>query len=272
MIRQGLLLMSLLWQPAWSLPQESRVPGGIALVPLPAAIPADASVTLDGHPVWITPDNEQGRIAVVGIPLTALPGPLSLEVITKSDSPPIVIEITAKTYPEQRITLPTQEHVTPSEQNLARYAREAREQQAVYQRFRPASGSWPRFIIPTAGPYSSPFGLRRYFNDEPRAPHAGLDIAAPAGREVVAPTDGVIAQTGDYFFNGRTVMIDHGNGLISMLCHLDRISVTIGQVVRQSEVIGTVGKTGRATGPHLHWTVSLNNARIDPLLLLPATP
>lgn len=271
-MRPGLLLMTLLWQPAWSLPQESRVPGGIALVPVPATLPADARMTVDGHPVWIAPDMQLGRVAVVGIPLATPPGPLVLDVEAGERRQSLVIEISAKTYPEQRITLPTQEHVTPSEQNLARYAREANEQQAVYRRFSPAATQWPRFIIPTAGPYSSPFGLRRFFNDEPRAPHAGLDIAAPTGQAVKAPADGIIAQTGDYFFNGRTVMIDHGNGLISMLCHLERISVSIGQQVRQGEAIGTVGKTGRATGPHLHWTVSLNNARIDPLLLLPATP
>jgi len=131
---------------------------------------------------------------------------------------------------------------------------------------------WPRFIQPVAGPYSSPFGLKRFFNGEARAPHAGLDIAAPEGRPVQAPADGVVAQTGDYFFNGRTVLIDHGNGLVSMLCHLSEIRVQKGQQLKQGEVIGTVGKTGRATGPHLHWTVSLNDARIDPLLLLPAKP
>ena len=78
----------------------------------------------------------------------------------------------------------------------------------------------------------------------------------------------MVVQTGDYFFNGRTVMIDHGNGVISMLCHLSRISVTGGQPVKRGETVGKVGKTGRATGPHLHWTVSINNARVDPQLLL----
>ncbi|MGB4343284.1 MAG: M23 family metallopeptidase, partial [Moraxellaceae bacterium] len=92
------------------------------------------------------------------------------------------------------------------------------------------------------------------------------------GEPVHAPAAGMVAMTGDYFFNGRTVMIDHGNGLISMLCHLSEITVTKGQNIRQGDIIGKVGKTGRATGPHLHWTVSLNDARIDPLLLLPATP
>lgn len=268
----SVLMLSLLSAGAWSLPRESRVPGGIALVPLSADLPADARITLEGHPVWVAPHARQGRVAVVGIPLTVPAGPLALAIESAGLRQSLVIDISAKDYPEQRITLPTQEHVTPSEQNLARYAQEASEQQAVYRRFTPAPGHWLAFIIPTGGPYSSPFGLRRFFNDEPRAPHAGLDIAAPLGQKVIAPAAGVVAQTGDYFFNGRTVMIDHGNGLVSMLCHLDRIGVRIGQQLQQGDTIGTVGKTGRATGPHLHWTVSLNNARIDPLLLLPATP
>jgi murein DD-endopeptidase MepM/ murein hydrolase activator NlpD len=110
--------------------------------------------------------------------------------------------------------------------------------------------------------------LRRFFNGEPRNPHAGVDIAIAEGTPAWAPADGTVVQTGDYFFNGRTVMIDHGNGVISMLCHLSRIEVKAGDRVRQGQTIGRVGKTGRATGPHLHWTVSINNARVDPLLLL----
>jgi len=251
---------------AHALPQESRVPGGIALLPLPAD---SHSATLDGKPVFITRDTAGNATAVVGIPLAATPGPLQLDL---GGGHTLRFEVGAKDYPEQRITLPSQKHVTPSEENLARYAREAKEQAEVYKAFRRIEMGWPRFIQPVAGPYSSPFGLKRFFNGEARAPHAGLDIAAPEGRPVQAPADGVVAQTGDYFFNGRTVLIDHGNGLVSMLCHLSEIRVQKGQQLKQGEVIGTVGKTGRATGPHLHWTVSLNDARIDPLLLLPAKP
>lgn len=256
---------------AWALPQENRVPGGIALLRLPA-LPENARLTLKGNPVWTLPAEKGEQIAIIGIPLDTPPGALTLQVESPTGSQQIDVTIDAKDYPEQRITLPTQKHVTPSEENLTRYAREAREQLAIYQSFNTTGSSWPTFIIPVRGPYSSPFGLRRFFNNESRAPHAGLDIAAPAGLAVKAPADGVVAQTGDYFFNGRTVMIDHGNGLISMLCHLSKISVQKGQQIKRGDVIGKVGKTGRATGPHLHWTVSLNNARIDPMLLLPAAP
>ncbi|HQV40662.1 MAG: peptidoglycan DD-metalloendopeptidase family protein [Moraxellaceae bacterium] len=255
----------------WALPQESRVPGGIALLRLPT-LPEGARLTLKGNPVWTLPSEKGEQIAIIGIPLDTPAGELALQIESSTGNQQIDVTVDAKDYPEQRITLPTQKHVTPSEENLARYAREAREQLAIYQSFNTTGSNWPTFIIPVRGPYSSPFGLRRFFNNEPRAPHAGLDIAAPAGLAVQAPADGVVAQTGDYFFNGRTVMIDHGNGLISMLCHLSKISVQKDQQIKRGDVIGKVGKTGRATGPHLHWTVSLNNARVDPILLLPAAP
>jgi murein DD-endopeptidase MepM/ murein hydrolase activator NlpD len=256
---------------AWSLPQESRIPGGIALLTLPA-LPQGTRLTLNGQQVWTLPVDKGQHMAIVGIPLDTPPGALIMQLESTTETRQIELFIATKDYPEQRITLPTQAHVTPSAENLARYAREASEQQAVYKTFRTTTGTWPAFVLPTSGPFSSPFGLRRFFNNEPRAPHAGLDIAAPEGQAVNAPADGVIAQTGDYFFNGRTVMIDHGNGLISMLCHLSDIRVQKGQQVKQGDTIGAVGNTGRATGPHLHWTMSLNNARIDPLLLLPVTP
>jgi murein DD-endopeptidase MepM/ murein hydrolase activator NlpD len=123
--------------------------------------------------------------------------------------------------------------------------------------------------MPTQGAPTESFGLKRFFNGEARAAHLGMDIPAAEGRAVMAPAQGVVVQTGDYFFNGKTVMIDHGHGLISMLCHLSKITSAIGDAVMQGDIIGLVGHTGRATGPHLHWTLSLNNARIDPLLVLP---
>ena len=122
-------------------------------------------------------------------------------------------------------------------------------------------------LKPVDGPYSSAFGLKRFFNGQARKPHSGIDIAAPEGAPIMSPADGTIALTGDFFFNGNSVFIDHGQGLISMMCHLSRIDVKEGDVVKQGDLLGAVGKTGRATGPHLHWTVSLNNARVNPKLL-----
>lgn len=259
---------------AFAAPQESRVPGGIALLPLPASLPADVQARYDGRPVFIDQNASGERHLVVGIPLDAPLGDATVDLQSAAQAQalePLHFTIADKAYPEQHITLPPNDkHVHPSRRQLARYAREAKEQRAVYEAFSARQEAWPDFIMPTKGEPNPSFGKKRFFNGEPRAPHLGMDIPAPQGQAVVAPADGVVAQTGNYFFNGRTVMIDHGQGLVSMLCHLSKIEVKPGQQVKQGDVIGRVGHTGRATGPHLHWTASLNNARIDPLLLLPA--
>ncbi|MDP1775921.1 MAG: M23 family metallopeptidase, partial [Moraxellaceae bacterium] len=186
--------------------------------------------------------------------------------------PLMTVNVTKFTYPEQRLRMKETKYVSPSKQQLERYSREAQEQQAAYRVFRQeaATDAWPTFRWPLVGRLSSPFGLQRFFNDEPRAPHVGLDIAGPTGAAVVAPADAVVALTGDFFFNGRTVILDHGRGLFSMLCHFSEIAVKQGDVIKAGDLVGKVGATGRATGPHLHWTVSLNDQRIDPSYLLPS--
>jgi murein DD-endopeptidase MepM/ murein hydrolase activator NlpD len=125
------------------------------------------------------------------------------------------------------------------------------------------------FIRPVKGELSSQFGLRRYFNGEPRSPHVGIDVAVARGTPVKASGQGQVLAVGDYFFNGKTIFIDHGNGLITMYCHLDRIGVKAGDTVRKGQRIGRSGMTGRATGPHLHWSVILNGAMVDPELFVP---
>lgn len=255
-----------------ALPQESRTLGGIALIPLPEYAPLDVQVLFNeiNAPIITT---SHGRTAVVGIPLSATVGEATLQLMANDFSDSINFTIANKDYPEQRITLKDTNKVSPNEEELARYAREATEQKAVYKTFTPSSSNnWPTFQMPVRGEFSSPFGLKRFFNGEARDPHSGLDIAAAEGKTVYSPANGMVAQTGDYFFNGQTVMINHGQGVISMLCHLSKINVTIGQILKRGDAIGKVGHTGRATGPHLHWGLSINNARVNPLLVITPTP
>lgn len=247
------------------LPQNSLRPGGIAVIELQ---PHVTQVSLNQLPVAILKDNNK-RYAVVGIPLSSPLGELKVQINTADNQhSEQSIQINDYPYAQQRLVVKEDKYVNPDQEQLDRYKREADEQNSVYRSFTSGAESFPHFIAPTKGKFSNSFGKKRFFNGEPRAPHSGLDIPAPQGQKVIAPADGVIAATGNYFFNGNTVMIDHGHGIVSMLCHLSAINVKKGDVVKQGDVIGLVGKTGRVTGAHLHWSVSLNDARVDPQLVL----
>jgi murein DD-endopeptidase MepM/ murein hydrolase activator NlpD len=159
--------------------------------------------------------------------------------------------------------------VEPNKEDLARIARERERIEAALGHF--SADRVPDLALraPVAGPRSSSFGLRRYFNDQPRNPHSGMDIAASTGSVVSSPAPGRVLDSGDYFFNGNTVFVDHGQGVVTMYCHLSRIDVQAGDEVDAGTPLGLVGATGRVTGPHLHWGVAVNRALVDPALFLP---
>lgn len=207
---------------------------------------------------------------MVGIPLSAKPGKQVLT-IENSGAEPLLkeFEIVDKKYVTQRLTIKDQRKVTPSEEDMVRIDKEKIEiSEALALWNEQLLADNLSFTLPAQGKLSSSFGLRRIFNGEARSPHSGLDISAPEGTPIIAPADGKIIRTGDYFFNGNSVFIDHGQGLVTMYGHMATITVNDGQSVKRGEQIGTVGMTGRATGPHLHWGVSLNDARVDPSLFL----
>jgi murein DD-endopeptidase MepM/ murein hydrolase activator NlpD len=265
---------SLLMLPCISaaLPRDSvPVPGGVAIIELPAGVDP-ASVRYNGRRVLVT-QRDANHIAAVGLSLGTKPGRYRLQAKDQQGKAlAIGFEVGAKDYEEQRITIEDKRKVNPEQRDMERINREKKLIDAALEHWSDNAAVVTQFQKPVEGETSSVFGLRRFFNDQPRNPHSGLDIAAAGGTPIRAPAPGTVLETGDFFFNGNTVLIDHGQGLVTMYCHLSAIDVQAGATVQTGDVIGKVGMTGRVTGPHLHWGVSLNDARIDPGLFLPPAP
>ncbi|ALG69397.1 peptidoglycan DD-metalloendopeptidase family protein [Beggiatoa leptomitoformis] len=242
------------------------VAGGIAWVTLNnhnPSIPPDVRYNGKRTAVWF---DGQTWIALVGIPLaTAIGSQTLIESDTNTSYP---FKVFDKKYAEQRLTLKNKRQVDPEPDDLRRIeAENKRVQTALNPPWRATRFPLP-LLKPVDGKFSSPFGLRRFFNGQARKPHSGLDISAGAGVEIRSPADGVIVEIGDFFFNGNSVFIDHGYGIVTMYCHMSEIDVAVGQQVYAGQSIGKVGMTGRATGPHLHWGVSFNGTMIDPMLVI----
>jgi murein DD-endopeptidase MepM/ murein hydrolase activator NlpD len=242
------------------------VPGGVAVVDLGPASQAPKA-TWQGKPVLVVKDQDARWLAIVGIPLTIKPG-TSQQVNSGGRNLPFTVG--SKKYPEQHITLKNQRQVNPNPDDLKRIEQELDVQVRAYRSFTPGTPSNLLLDKPVNGPLSSKFGVRRFFNGEERNPHAGLDFAVPAGTPIKSPAAGKVILIGNYFFNGNTVFVDHGQGFISMFCHMSKIDVKVGDTVPRGGVVGRVGSTGRATGPHMHWNVSLNDARVDPAIFINA--
>jgi len=253
---------------ALDLPRESRVPGGVAILDLGAAPASPGTVTFNGHGAPVLQAGS-AWVAVVGIPLDAKPGRLTAELHESGGATrSIEFSVADKQYEEQRLKVANQRHVEPNEQDLERIGRERQRIDAALGNFDPDRTPSLLLRAPIDGRRSSSFGLRRFFNDQPRNPHSGMDIAAPSGTPILSPAPGRVTDTGDYFFNGNTVFVDHGQGVVTMYCHLSRIDVKPGDEVDTGTPLGLVGATGRVTGPHLHWGVAVNRALVDPALFL----
>ncbi len=264
----GMLFWSATGMAQW--PRANPVPGGIAILPVGTTSATAPTVYFQGNRVLVA---QQGATwqAVVGLPLDLTPGDQSISA-TDADGTLREIHFTVepKEYATQYLTLSNKRQVNPTAKDMQRIRKDQAAINDAFTTWSPRDNMDLALDLPLNGQRSSSFGLRRFFNKQPRQPHSGMDIAATQGTLIRAPADGTVLRTGDYFFNGNSIFLDHGQGLISMYNHLHKIGVQPGQIVKRGEVIGEVGRTGRVTGAHLHWGISLNNSRVDPALFLPA--
>ncbi|MEA3372304.1 MAG: peptidoglycan DD-metalloendopeptidase family protein [Campylobacterota bacterium] len=251
----------------FALPQQALVPGGVAVIEIDDYKPG-TKISFNGKKTTLF--EEDGKFyALAGISLGSKPGSYKISIADpsgkKASSSVNVIE---KKYEEQHLTIKNKRKVNPNSDDMERIGREG----VIKKK---AKNHWSdmlpdvSFVWPTEGRISSVFGLRRFFNEQERRPHSGLDIAAPEGTPIIASADGTVLETGDFFFSGNMIFIDHGHGLVTLYAHLSRIDVKAGQKVKKGELIGAVGETGRVTGPHLHFSVLINSVSVEPTCFLP---
>jgi murein DD-endopeptidase MepM/ murein hydrolase activator NlpD len=205
----------------------------------------------------------------VGLSLDTVPGAKMLDVdIPGSTDIHVGFMVSPKTYAEQDLTIANPEMVNPTPEQLKRIDREQQHLAKVTATWLELHRPGLSFIWPVKGPETSTFGLKRVLNGEAKSPHSGIDIAAPTGTAVEAPADALVADVGNYYYCGKTLTLDMGQGLFSVYCHLSKIKVSPGQRVKQGQLVAKIGATGRTTGPNLHWTVRLNEVPVDPHVFL----
>jgi murein DD-endopeptidase MepM/ murein hydrolase activator NlpD len=228
-----------------------------------------SKVTLDGRAVRVAPDGS----FIFGFGRDA-PGKVALDIVSPDGAREHQdLEVAARHYDVQRINGLPEQQVTPDAATLERIKREA----ATINAARGADSDQLAFETklrwPVIGPISGVYGSQRILNGEPRAPHAGVDIAAPRGTPIIAAAAGVVTLAEkDLFFTGGTVIIDHGYGLATTYQHMDRVDVSVGEHVAAGQPIGLLGATGRVTGPHLHWALNWYEVRLDPMLAVGPMP
>jgi len=262
-----LLLLFLAGASPAALPIHTAKPGGIAIIAVGQGV--KPPTVLFGEVRALVIHQESTWYAVIGIPLSHPVGTASISV-TENDRAgrSINFEIVSYAYREQHLNV-SRSYVEPDAATLERIFGERKIIDAALNHWENSAVESLTLSAPVAGRRSTSFGSRRFFNNQPRSPHSGMDIAANLGTAVTAPLDGVVVATGNYFFNGNTVLIDHGQGFVTMYCHLDRIDVAQGDEVGRGAPLGIVGATGRVTGPHLHFGTYLGGTAVDPALVLP---
>jgi murein DD-endopeptidase MepM/ murein hydrolase activator NlpD len=249
------------------LPRPASVPGGVAVVKL-GPEPSPPLARFNGERVLVAGD-ASGWFAVVGIPLDAKVGAALPLTVERAEREPetIALEIGRKRYATQHLSVkPEQVELSPAD--LARHEQERAHLRGVLRTFSESAPDSLLLLQPCEGPRSDSFGKRRFFNHQPRNPHNGMDIAAPDGTPVVAAGTGNVLDVGDYFFSGKTLILDHGRGFLTLYAHLSAIDAMTGDRVTAGKRTASVGATGRVTGSHLHFGVYLNAAAVDPELFI----
>ena len=248
-------------------PKNDLKPGGIAIIPVGTITQTQPHVFSGNNPVAVI-RGKTNWLAIIGISLDAKPGSHFVTVKnTNGKRHKKSFRVHKHRYRTQYLTIRNENKVNPDKKSMKRILREMALKKRLlktYSHFEPSL----HFIKPVSGRDTGGFGARRVFNKQKRNPHSGMDIASPSGRNIKAASDATVLYTGNLFFTGKVVYLDHGEGLISLYAHMSKIDVRKGQKIKRGQIIGKVGKTGRVTGPHLHWSVYLNGNAVDPGLFL----
>jgi murein DD-endopeptidase MepM/ murein hydrolase activator NlpD len=248
--------------------KNTAIPGGIAVIDFETNH-SNPTAFYNNMPLYVQHIKDQHWQVLVGIPLMEKLGKKSIKVqdsLTRSFD----FEVTEHTYTQQHITLKgkKKKYVNPNLAHMDRIKSERPVLSSARKIFSGDALSNGLFTRPVDGVTTSPFGLKRFYNGEARRPHTGLDYAGDTGTPIKAPADGKVILAGEFFFNGNAIFLDHGQGLISVYIHMNERLAQQGQQIKQGDVIGTIGQTGRATGPHLHWGIYLNQTVVNPNLLI----
>ncbi len=253
-----------------TLPRHAPHPGGVALVKLGDADTHAIEVTFGGKRV-LTVKARDGWFALVGLPLDTKPGRHTVQIGAAQGAPPPAyetsFEVKPKAYPAQHLKI-SSAFMQPTAADIQRNERDQIAIARAKNHWSDAAPANFTLDLPAHGRLSARFGLRRVLNGEEGSPHAGLDVAVGTGTPLRAAAAGRVIATGDYFYSGKSVFVDHGQGFITLYIHMSRIDVQEGDAVARGATLGLSGATGRVTGPHLHWSVLLNGVYVDPELFL----
>lgn len=220
-----------------------------------------STVTLDGRRVRVT----SGGTFIIGFARDAEPKATLVVTSSKGARETRTLAIAKRTYKIQRIDGLPPKMVTPPPETLARIKRDRAEIKAARAHDTPEPMFLTGWAWPAKGPISGVYGSQRILNGKPRWPHFGVDVAAPEGTPVTAPADGIVRlAVTDHYYTGGTVILDHGHGLNSAFLHMATVTAVVGRRIKRGQKIGTIGATGRATGPHLDWRINWYDRRVDP--------